>query len=175
MLLIICLRCHVVPTAKIWKRRRKDCKEDCVLWKWDWRSWIKYIYPIRHSGQQHLSRCTDNQYWYHHAKCATCKKSLTSGNLQASTQGPYRTIQQNWIIRTFFFCPRRNCISGMPRNSYIRPYQPSTMPITFDSSVTLEQRNSIDITIWQPYHLWFLHFCILLQYEANDQWWKCCC
>jgi len=28
------------------------------------------------------------------AKCATCKKELSEGNMQATTEGPYRTIQK---------------------------------------------------------------------------------
>lgn len=53
------------------------------------------------------------------AKCATCKKELSEGNIQATTEGPYRTIQNSWIKRTFFFCPRFQCTGKLPRNSFI--------------------------------------------------------
>ena len=44
------------------------------------------------------------------AKCATCKKELNFGDIQATTEGPYRTIQRKWIIRTFYYCPQMKCI-----------------------------------------------------------------
>ena len=33
------------------------------------------------------------------AKCASCKKELTEGDIQASTEGPYGTITKSWIKR----------------------------------------------------------------------------
>ena len=57
------------------------------------------------------------------AKCASCKKELTEGDIQASTEGPYRTIAKSWIKRTFFFCPRYACMGKLPRNSFICPYK----------------------------------------------------
>lgn len=51
------------------------------------------------------------------AKCAVCRNTLVHGDLQASTEGPYRTIERKWILRTFFFCPRISCVTQLPRNS----------------------------------------------------------
>ena len=34
------------------------------------------------------------------AKCAICQKTITTGDLQASTEGAYRTIHRTWILRT---------------------------------------------------------------------------
>ena len=53
------------------------------------------------------------------AKCATCKKEISEGNIHAATEGPYRTIQKSLIKRTFFFCPRLQCMGKLPRNSFI--------------------------------------------------------
>lgn len=39
------------------------------------------------------------------AKCAVCKKTLVHGDLQASTEGLYCTIECKWILRTFFLLP----------------------------------------------------------------------
>ena len=57
------------------------------------------------------------------AKCATRRKDLSEGSIQATTEGPYRTIQKSWIKRTFFFCPRFQCMDKLPRNSFICPYK----------------------------------------------------
>ena len=48
------------------------------------------------------------------ANCATCKHLLQSGDVQVSTEGPYRTIMRHWISRTFYFCPKLGCISKQP-------------------------------------------------------------
>jgi hypothetical protein len=45
------------------------------------------------------------------------------GNPLASTDGLYRTFNLNWIKRTFFYCARFECISKLPRNSFIKPYE----------------------------------------------------
>jgi len=79
------------------------------------------------------------------AKCAVCKKNLTYGDIQACMDGAYRTIHRAWIVRTFFFCPSINCITKMPRNSYVIPFCPSTMTLNFDSCLTLEQTRSIEL------------------------------
>jgi hypothetical protein len=68
----------------------------------------RYLVNVRHSNRD--------------AKCATCKKTLRSGDVQTTTKGSYRTgILRNWIIHTFFFFPKLSCFGTMPRNSYIRP------------------------------------------------------
>ena len=79
------------------------------------------------------------------AKCAICKKTITTGDLQASTEGAYRTIHRTWILRTFFFCPSVSCITKMPRNSFIIPFSPSQMTLRFDPDLTQEQRLSVGI------------------------------
>ncbi|XP_071949795.1 uncharacterized protein [Antedon mediterranea] len=78
------------------------------------------------------------------AKCAICKRILQSGDLQASTTGPYRTIQRRWISRTFYFCPCIACMSKLPRNSYISTYNSPTMPLYFDENLTESQKQSIN-------------------------------
>ena len=80
------------------------------------------------------------------AKCAVCKKQLISGDLQVTTQGAYRTIRREWILRTFFFCPLISCITRMPRNSYIIPFYPLTVSLHFSAEVTEEQRRSFDMS-----------------------------
>jgi hypothetical protein len=80
------------------------------------------------------------------AKCAACKAVLRDGDLQVTTDGPYRTIMRHWITRTFFFCPKLRCISAMPRNSFIQPYNPSTMSLQFDSNLSLEQKQLLGVS-----------------------------
>jgi hypothetical protein len=63
------------------------------------------------------------------------------GNL-ASTDGPYRTFNLNWIKRTFFYCPRFECISKLPRNSFIKPYR-VCMNVVFQ--LADEQRKIVNI------------------------------
>ena len=60
------------------------------------------------------------------AKCASCRQELVAGDMQASTEGPYRTIQINLIRRTFFFCARLRCMGKLPRFAYIHPFIPGT-------------------------------------------------
>ena len=91
----------------------------------------RYLVNVRHSNRD--------------AKCATCKKTLRSGDVQTTTEGPYRTILRNWITRTFFFCPKLSCFGTMPRNSYIRPYCSSAMKLEFDSTVTAEDRKNLNL------------------------------
>ena len=74
------------------------------------------------------------------AKCAVCKKTLMHGDLQASTEGPYRTIERKWILRTFFFCLRISCVTKLPRNSYITPFCQTTMSFHYDPRLTEEQK-----------------------------------
>ena len=78
------------------------------------------------------------------AKCATCKKELSEGNIQATTEGPYRTIQKSWIKRTFFFCPRFQCMGKLPRNSFICPYK-TGMTLLIETPLTEEQKKEIDL------------------------------
>lgn len=78
------------------------------------------------------------------AKCASCKHTISFGNVQASTEGPYRTFNLNWIKRTFYFCPRFECISKLPRNSFIQPYHVG-MRVSYDPQLTGEQREMINI------------------------------
>ena len=78
------------------------------------------------------------------AKCATCKKELSEGNIQATTEGPYRTIQKSWIKRTFFFCPRFQCMGKLPRNSFICPYK-TGMTLLIETSLTEQQKKEIDL------------------------------
>ena len=73
------------------------------------------------------------------AKCATCKKELSEGNIQATTEGPYRTIQKSWIKRTFFFCPRLQCMGKLPRNSFICPYK-TGMTLLIETPLTDSKR-----------------------------------
>lgn len=80
------------------------------------------------------------------ASCANCKTLIRRGNVQVTADGPYRTIMRQWITRKFFFCPKLSCISKMPRNSYIRPYCPSTMTLDFDSRLTTGQKRLLDVT-----------------------------
>ena len=86
------------------------------------------------------------------AKCAICKKTITTDDLQASTEGAYRTIHRTWILRTFFFCPSMSCMTKMPRNSFIIPFSPSQMTLNLDPDLTQEQRLSVGI-------LWFNTTC----------------
>lgn len=79
------------------------------------------------------------------AKCAICKKAITPGDLQASTEGAYRTIHRTWILHTFFFCPSMSCMTKMPRNSFIIPFSPSQMTLHLDPDLTQEQRLSVGI------------------------------
>lgn len=74
------------------------------------------------------------------AKCAVCKKTLVHGDLQASTEGPYHTIERKWILRTFFFCPHISFVTKLPRNSYITPFCQTTMSFRYDLSLTEEQK-----------------------------------
>ncbi|CAB4003841.1 Hypothetical predicted protein [Paramuricea clavata] len=92
----------------------------------------KYIVNVRSSSKS--------------AKCAVCKNELVNGAVQVVTEGPYRTIHCQWVTHTFFFCAAKKCITKIPRNSYIRPYCPSTMPLHYDTGLTLEQRNLIAIS-----------------------------
>lgn len=77
------------------------------------------------------------------ARCATCKAPLYFGDVQVTTDGPYRTIMRHWITRTFFFCPKLSCITTMPRNSFIRPFCLSNMTLRFNLQVTPEETQSL--------------------------------
>ena len=74
-----------------------------------------------------------------------CKKTITPGDLQASTEGAYQTIHRTWILLTFFFCPSMSCITEMPRNLFIIPFSPSQMTLHLDPDLTQEQRLSVGI------------------------------
>jgi hypothetical protein len=76
------------------------------------------------------------------SKCASCKRTISFGDIQARTDGPYRTFNLNWIKRTFFYCPRFECISKLPRNSFIKPYRVG-MNVVFQ--LTDEQRKIVNI------------------------------
>ena len=78
------------------------------------------------------------------AKCATCKTAISLGDLQASAEGPYRTFNLTWIKRTFYFCPRRECISKLPRNSFIKPFK-AGIGLIYDPELTSEQKTLINI------------------------------
>ena len=69
-------------------------------------------------------------------KCETCKTELKLGDIQASTEGPQLTIQRQWIISTFYYCPQIRCITRMPRNGYNQPFCPSKLTLTFSPSLT---------------------------------------
>ncbi|CAB4000695.1 Hypothetical predicted protein [Paramuricea clavata] len=73
------------------------------------------------------------------AKCASCKTSLSLGDIQASTEGPYRTLHLNWIKRVFYFCPRTECISKLPRNTFIKTFEDG-VPVLYDTDLTYEQK-----------------------------------
>ena len=73
------------------------------------------------------------------AKCGTCKKEISEGDIQATTEGPYRTIQKSWIKRTFFFCPRFQCMGKLPRNSFICPYNVG-MTLLIETPVNEQQK-----------------------------------
>ena len=89
------------------------------------------------------------------ANCATCKHLLQSGDVQVSTEGPYRTIMRHWISRTFYFCPKLGCISKQPRNSFIQTYCPGATKLEFDKHLSPAQQ----VLHWQytfvRYHLYF--------------------
>ena len=115
--------------------------------------WEKVIEAFPHRVPvTDVSKCsTDNQVFHidikktrKEAKCATCKNIISFGALQASTEGPYRTIHLTWIKRTFFFCPRKECISKLPRNCYIKPFQ-AGVAVTYDPELTSEQKALINI------------------------------
>lgn len=74
------------------------------------------------------------------ANCATCKHLLQSGDVQVSTEGPYRTIMRHWISRTFYFCPKLGCISKHPRNSFIQTYCPGATKLEFDKHLSPAQQ-----------------------------------
>ena len=78
------------------------------------------------------------------AKCSTCKKELSEGNIQATTEGPYKTIQKSWIKRTFFYCPRLHCMGKLPRNSFICPYK-TGMTLLIETPLTEQQKKEIDL------------------------------
>ena len=80
-------------------------------------------------------------------KCATCKTELKLGDIQASTEGPQRTIQRQWIISTFYYCPQIRCITRMPRNGYNQPFCPSKLTLTFSPSLLPERRGSVGLTL----------------------------
>jgi len=72
------------------------------------------------------------------------KKELTEGDIQASTEGPYRTITKSWIKRTFFFCPRYACMGKLPRNSFIFPYKIG-MTLLIETPLTEQQKKDIGL------------------------------
>ncbi|CAH3107810.1 unnamed protein product [Pocillopora meandrina] len=74
------------------------------------------------------------------ANCATCKHLLQSGDVQVSTEGPYRTIMRHWISRTFYFCPKLGYISRHPRNSFIQTYCPGATKLEFDKHLSPAQQ-----------------------------------
>lgn len=78
------------------------------------------------------------------AKCATCKTEITEGDTQATTEGPYRTIQKSWIKRTFFFCPRFACMGKLPRNSFICPYKLG-MTLSIETPLTEQQKTDLGL------------------------------
>ena len=78
------------------------------------------------------------------ANCASCKNKISFGDLQASTEGPYRTLNLTWIRRTFYFCPRRECISKLPRNSFIKPFH-AGVNLIYKTELTCEQKALIHI------------------------------
>ncbi|RMX45861.1 hypothetical protein pdam_00023458 [Pocillopora damicornis] len=74
------------------------------------------------------------------ANCATCKHLLQSGDVQVSTEGPYRTIMRHWISRTLYFCPRLGCISKHPQNSFIQTYCSGATKLEFDKHLSPAQQ-----------------------------------
>lgn len=102
---------------------------------------VTQIPPFAEKGYSVSSRTTTRT-----AKCATCKTELKLGDLQVSTEGPYRTILRKWVIRTFYFCPLVKCVTKIPRNSFISPFCPSTMTLTFSPSLTPEQKRSFELS-----------------------------
>ena len=80
------------------------------------------------------------------AKCASCKTEICKYDVQATTEGPYRTIHKNWIKRTFFFCPRRQCISKLPRYSFIIAYKiGTTLTISPDVAISEKLKNDLSL------------------------------
>lgn len=77
-------------------------------------------------------------------KCATCKKGLSEGDIQATTEGPYRTIQKSWIKRTFFFCSRFQCMQKLPRNCFICEYK-TGMTLLIETPLTEQQQKEMDL------------------------------
>ena len=80
------------------------------------------------------------------AKCASCKKEIYKNDVQATTEGPYRTIHKTWIKRTFFFCPRLQCISKLPRYSFIIPYKIG-MTLTISPDVAINEKLKNDLSL----------------------------
>ena len=103
---------------------------------------LKVTYPSEDEQKYTINKRTSKK----DAKCATCKKELSEGNIQATTEGPYRTIQKSWIKRTFFFCPRFQCMGKLPRNSFIRPYK-TGMTLLIETPLTGQQKKEIDSQI----------------------------
>lgn len=100
----------------------------------------KVTCPSEDEQQHRINKRTSKK----DAKCATCKKELSEGNIQATTEGPYRTIQKSWIKRTFFFCPRLQCMGKLPRNSFICPYK-TGMTLLIETPLTEQQKKEIDL------------------------------
>ena len=79
-------------------------------------------------------------------KCASCKTEICKNDVQATTDGPYPTIHKTWIKRTFFFCPRLQCISKLPRYSLIVPYKIGmTLTITPDVAISEKLKNDLSL------------------------------
>jgi len=78
------------------------------------------------------------------AKCATYKREITEGDIQATTDGPYRTIQKTWIKRTFFFCSRKDCMGKLPRNSFICPYKVG-MTLLIETPLTKQHKRDLGL------------------------------
>ena len=101
---------------------------------------VMQIPPFAEKGYSVSSRTSRT------AKCATCKTELKLGDLQVSTEGPYRTIMRKWVKRMFYFCPLIKCVTKIPRNSFISPFCPSTMMLTLSPSLTPEQKRRFELS-----------------------------
>ena len=72
---------------------------------------------------------------------------LQNGNMQkrcaGNYRGPYRKIHETWIKITLFFCPRLQCISKLPRYSFIIPYKIGTI----SPEVAISERLKNDLSL----------------------------
>ena len=57
------------------------------------------------------------------AKCASCKQEICKNDVQATTEGPILHDTSDLDKKSLFLFPRLQCISKLPRYSFIVPYK----------------------------------------------------